>query len=117
LFKYEFAKVEKLFQLVDWVIRSLGKIVKNAFLSRNSTLLNTKKIVISYIFKIGMQPHFLFQGVICPTFRGGFLGVSWGLRGGFLGVRRGKSLWTPRKPLIKSLRFLFMYKTGVWNVE
>jgi len=35
---------------------------------------------------------------------GGCLGVTWGLPGGCLGVRRGKSLGTPSKFPVKSLR-------------
>jgi len=46
-------------------------------------------------------------------FRGGYLGLSWGLPGGFLGVRRGEPLGTPNKFPGKAHRFLFIPKTSV----
>jgi len=46
---------------------------------------------------------------------GGCLGVTWGLPGGYLGVRRGKSLGTPSKFPVKSLRFLFIPKMKIFE--
>jgi len=55
--------------------------------------------------------HLYLHTVIFPLFRGGCLGVAWGLPGGFEGVRRGVPLRTPSKHSIKALRFRFLLYT------
>ena len=62
-----------------------------------------------YSFVI-MTIQLYYYTVICSMFRGGYLGLSWGLPGGFLGVRRGTPIGTPNKSLIKSHRFLIIVK-------
>ena len=57
-----------------------------------------------------MTIQLYYYTVICSMFRGGYLGLSWGLPGGFLGVRRGKPHLAPRKPSLMPLCFPFKYR-------
>jgi len=55
----------------------------------------------------------LYFSFLCPLFRGGYLGLSWGFPGGYLGVRRGTPHQTPSKPPGNSMLIPFLQRTGI----
>ena len=55
-----------------------------------------------------LEPKF-----IRPWYRGGYLGLTWGLLGGYLGVRRGAPHQTPSKPPGNSMLIPFLQRTGI----